>query len=327
MADLAKMRNEIKKIVQRDDVKYVIGYEKGTYGWRVSPSFARTPEEVDKFIFSPLCVNNLAVYLVLEEKLPLPKGVEEEKKKIGIVVKGCDSRSVVQLVQEKAISRDDVVILGVPCSGVVDPRKMKEMFGKEIGTVAIEDKGEKYVIVIDGKKREVLKEELVSENCKTCQYQNPVISDILIGDEIKEKKEQNYSKVKELEEKSTQERWDYWKEKFEKCIRCYACRNCCPVCNCKECMAEKTTPVWIRRSVNLSENAGFHIMRSLHTAGRCIGCGSCERVCPMNIPLSKLYKKVEKDVIELFDYRAGLDEEEKPLLSVYSVDDSNEYIL
>ena len=327
MADLAKMRNEIKKIVQRDDVKYVIGYEKGTYGWKISPSFAKTPEDVDRFIFSPLCVNNLTVYTVLEEKLPLPKGEKEEKKKTGIVVKGCDSRAVVQLIQKKAISRNDVIIIGVPCSGVVDPKKMKEMFGKEFGNIAIGENGEKYLIEIDGKKKEVLKDELISENCKTCQYQNPVACDILIGDEIEERKEENYSEVKELEEKSIEERWDYWKDKFEQCIRCYACRNCCPICNCKECMAEKLTPVWIRRSVNLSENAGFHIMRAFHTAGRCVGCGSCERVCPMSIPLSKLYKKVEKDVIELFDYRAGLDEEEKPLLVAYSVDDSNEYIL
>ena len=327
MVDLDKMKNEIKGIVKRDDVKYVIGYQKGTYGWRISPSFAKVPEDVDKFIFSPLCSNNLAVYTILEEKLPLPKGVKEEKKKIGIVVKGCDSRAVVQLIQEKAISRDDVIIIGVPCSGVIDPKKMKELLGKESGSVTVKENGEKYLIEIDGKKTEVLKEELISENCKTCEYQNPVIYDILIGDKIKEKKQEKYSKVKELEEKSVEERWNYWKEKFDRCIRCYACRNCCPICNCKECMAENLTPVWIRRSVNLSENVAFHIMRAFHTAGRCIGCGSCERACPMNIPLTELYKKVEEDVIELFDYRAGLNEEEKPLLSIYRVDDSNENIL
>jgi len=327
MVDLENMKKQIKEIVKREDVKYVVGYQEGTYGGRVSPSFARTPEEVDKFIFSPLCCNNLVAYLVLEEKLPLPRGTKEDKKKTGIIVKGCDSRAVVQLIQEKAISRDDVIIIGIPCSGVIDPKKMKEMLGKESGRVEVEENGDNYVIGIDGKKREVPKEQLMAGNCQTCQYQNPVIYDILVGDEIQEKKEEKYRSAKELEEKSLPERWDYWQEKFTRCIRCYACRNSCPLCNCQECMAEKLTPVWIRRSVNCSENTAFHIMRAFHTAGRCVGCGSCERVCPMNIPLTELYKKVEKDVIDLFDYRPGLDPEKKPLLSTYKVDDLNENIL
>jgi len=47
----------------------------------------------------------------------------------------------------------------------------------------------------------------------------------------------------------------------------------------------------------------------------------------VNIPLTELYKKVEKDVTRLFNYRTGLDEEGKPLLSMYDVSDSNENIL
>ncbi len=327
MVYLDKMKSEIKEILKREDVKYVVGYKQGTYGWRISPSFAKTPEDVDKFTFSPLCINNLVTYVVMENRLPLPEVKEDKEKKIGVVVKGCDSRAVVLLLQEKAITRDDVIVIGVPCHGVIDPKKMQARFGNVLDHVTMEENDNKYVVGINGKKTEILKNELVAEICTTCQYHNPVIYDVLVGGPIEEKQEETYSAVRELEEKSLEERWDYWKKKFDRCVRCYACRNSCPVCNCTECMSELLNPVWIRRSVNVSENTAFHIMRAFHMAGRCISCGMCEKACPVDIPLLELYKKVEKDVLELFDYTAGIDKDTKPLLSMYKVDDSDEGIL
>jgi len=55
--------------------------------------------------------------------------------------------------------------------------------------------------------------------------------------------------------------------------------------------------------------------------GRCIDCGECERVCPMGIPLRQLYKKVEKEVKQLFDYEAGMRVEDLPPLVTFRVDD------
>jgi len=44
----------------------------------------------------------------------------------------------------------------------------------------------------------------------------------------------------------------------------------------------------------------------------------------MNIPLRSLNKKVEKDLLELFDYTAGIDIEQKPPLTTYKVGDLDE---
>jgi Na+-translocating ferredoxin:NAD+ oxidoreductase RnfC subunit len=68
-------------------------------------------------------------------------------------------------------------------------------------------------------------------------------------------------------------------------------------------------------------------MRAFHLAGRCIGCGECERVCPMGLPLMKLNKKIEKEIKELFDYKPGIDTEQKPLLAMFKPDDPEEFIL
>lgn len=322
MVDVNTLRENVKKIVQREDVKYVIGYEKGSYGFSVSPAFAFTPEDVDAFIFSPLCAHNLVVYLTLEEKVPLKKGEKEDTRKIGILVKGCDSRALQQIILEKGLNREDVVIIGIPCKGMIDTKKLTKKFPDLIGEIAEDE--ENFIITVKGDASTSGKEELLCDVCSTCIYPNPVIYDVLLGEKVDSKKEE-YQRVKELEEKSLKEKWEYWENEFKKCIRCYACRNACPLCYCKECMVDNLSPQWVRRSVNVSENAAWNIMRAYHLAGRCTSCGACERACPVDIPLMELNKKLEKDIKELFDYESGTDE--KPLLAVFNPEDPEEFIL
>jgi hypothetical protein len=38
----------------------------------------------------------------------------------------------------------------------------------------------------------------------------------------------------------------------------------------------------------------------------------CEEACPMDIPLRLLYRMVNQIVMDVFDYRAGIDAEESP---------------
>ena len=92
-------------------------------------------------------------------------------------------------------------------------------------------------------------------------------------------------------------------------------------------MVEQLSPQWVRRSVNTSENSAWNILRAFHLAGRCIGCGECQRVCPMDIPLMEINKKLEKDVKELFDYEAGIDSEAEPLLAAFKPDDPEDFVI
>ena len=61
----------------------------------------------------------------------------------------------------------------------------------------------------------------------------------------------------------------------------------------------------------------FHATRAMHLAGRCIGCGECERVCPVDIPVAELARELGKVIKERYDFEAGDPDEEAPLLGQY----------
>src|SRR4030043_4210 len=109
MVEKTQLQVEINKIFDTSNVHYVLGYSTDLCGFQGVPFFAKKKQDIKHLIFSPFCVINLAMYL---------KNYEGGRK-IGIVVKGCDSRSVIQLITEKRISRENLVIIGISCGGVI----------------------------------------------------------------------------------------------------------------------------------------------------------------------------------------------------------------
>jgi len=323
--DNQKLVNEAKKVLSREDVTCLIGYGKDSTGFRVSPLFIRTEDEINKLFFSPLCSLSLINYLTLEKGVLLERNKETGGEKIAIVARGCDSRALIQLIGERGIQREQVVILGVPCRGTIDLKKIEAKFPDALNCAVVTEVEGIYHIRFDNESHEVPKEELLADHCKQCAFPNPLVYDVLLEDPV-EPKGARYSDIDEIEKMAIEERQEYWKGKFARCLRCYACRNACPLCYCDDCILERVSPPWVNRSVNLSENLMFHLARAYHLAGRCAGCGECERVCPVNLPLMLLNRKLEKDIKDIFEYTAGTNLDEKPLLSSFNPKDPNHFI-
>jgi ferredoxin len=80
-------------------------------------------------------------------------------------------------------------------------------------------------------------------------------------------------------------------------------------------------PQWLSRMVETDENQMFQLGRAMHLAGRCVGCGACDRACPVNLPLRALNAKMAREIREAYEHVSGLDAEKRPPLSVFRVED------
>lgn len=152
--------------------------------------------------------------------------------------------------------------------------------------------------------------------------------DVTVGriEEDVEKEERIRARIQELDQMSPSERWAWWEREFAKCIRCYACRQACPFCYCERCIVDENQPQWIGRSPSTKNNRSWNVIRALHLVGRCIGCGECERVCPMDIPLSLINTRLSSRVEEAFEYVAGRDVEASPALNAFQAGDPDAFI-
>jgi formate dehydrogenase subunit beta len=318
MSDLEqRIRDEAKRALTERGAACVIGFRQGRKPWRVTPHFATTPEQCDRFVWNAACAANLATYVIAAPK------------PVAVMLKGCDARALVGLLQEHQVQRDEVQIIGIPCAGMVDVDRLQPANSATWESVTgLDANSPDVVVTAHGSEYRRSRADALLARCVSCAHPTPTLHDVLLGEPINPARsdEQAYARVAEIEGMDPLARRQYWLQQFERCIRCNACRNVCPLCYCRECVADIRQPRFVARQPNPEDNLLFQCVRAWHAAGRCVDCGECERACPMDIPLRELGRKLEKELRDLFGYEAGMDREARPFLAQFADSDEEKSV-
>lgn len=289
------IRAEAARLLTDGSVTAVIGYQAGRRKGTAMPAIVTAADQAERLIFSPACVNNLALYLTKAKKDIRKTG------KVAIVAKGCDMRALAGLMGESQLKREDVHIIAVACAGV---KGSGAATGEPLTTANI------------------------AKKCRECTVHTPQGADAVAGSlpSLPELSPLEAEELARLEAMTPRERWSFWKEHFSRCVRCLACRSICPFCYCEQCMCDRNRPQAVETSPRPAGNMAWHIVRAMHLAGRCASCAECERACPMDIPLNLLNRKMAQELKELYGHEAGLEPQEKGPLAEFKEDDDQSFI-
>jgi formate dehydrogenase subunit beta len=283
------------------------------------------------------------------------------KNPVGVVLRSCEIRALIELVKLKQASLDNLLIIGVDCLGTYSVSDYQDLCKQ--GNSPSDELLRKF--------KEGREDTKLRKACQVCEYPIPSNADLVIGlvgvdfeknillksctekgEKILEKfsfpefnqlkREESVSKYlsKKIEKrdilfseiKGEVNGWENLLSVFSTCINCHNCMRVCPLCYCRECFFESPTfefdsekyLLWAKRKGSIKmprDTTLFHLGRMSHMATSCVGCGLCEQACPSNIPLLKIFKTVSYDVQQIFKYVPGRDLEEPLPLTTFKEDE------
>ena len=109
-------------LLENGTVTSVLGWKKGEFDYDITPAVFESADELKKgFVWNDFCGANFSKYLV-------SKTIKAEGK-ILVFLKPCDTYSFNQLLTEHRFDREKVYAVGIPCEGMVDIAKVKEITG------------------------------------------------------------------------------------------------------------------------------------------------------------------------------------------------------
>ncbi|MFC1932726.1 Coenzyme F420 hydrogenase/dehydrogenase, beta subunit C-terminal domain [Chloroflexota bacterium] len=200
--------------------------------------------------------------------------VAPSQKKIGVVLRPCELRAVVELVKLNQVSLEGLVLIGIDCFGTCSLNNYAKLVeeGQSPTQRALD-------LVKEGKD-----DPLLREACQVCEYPFPLNADLtieLIGSdldkniflkaatekgerilEVLELKEsdgsaERQSAITKLISERVRKRDELFKRTveevhgldnllsdFARCINCHNCRDVCPLCYCKECLFDSPAFEW-----------------------------------------------------------------------------------
>jgi formate dehydrogenase subunit beta len=224
------------------------------------PVLISDPKKLNADIIAPVLPTATATLVSKMTKL------QPASKPIGVVMRSCQIRALIELVKLNQANLSNIVIIGVDCPGTFPINTYTIFPEKKTPTQFLldalsthSDEAEKYL----------------RSACKICKDPIPTHADIVLGlygadinkeiiveavsdigkhllndvtlEEGKEEKKREKA-VKEVREEKTKKRKTFLKtneglkgidkisEFFDTCVNCHNCQQACPICYCKECL-------------------------------------------------------------------------------------------
>jgi formate dehydrogenase subunit beta len=351
---LSAVRGFLKQLLEADVVDALL-VSMETPAGTVTPALVAEPDLLD-------AADPLAPVMGLNAARVVGNvSIREPRGRIGVVLRPCEQRALVELVKLQQASLDDLVTIGVDCLGTYDVSVYTAMRGN--GGVDMAP-----LIEAAQSGELAMEEELVLRDaCQMCEkpYAEGVDialelfgADLSVGvpislsDEMGEKlglaPSEGNGKRAEVVEKVVAARTEVRDARFEKirqqldqegiegvmaaCVRCHNCMTVCPICYCKTCLFK--SPVfehepaqymgWAHRKGAYrlpADTMLFHLTRLNHMVLSCIGCGMCTSCCPADLPVGQVFRAIGQQVQDVFDYVPGRSVEEPLPLVTFREDE------
>jgi len=314
----------LTKVLQSGLVDALLVPLRNPAGDAVTPALVKNPAllaEADP-LAPVLPVNGARLASLLTQHSPRPR--------LGVVMRSCEIRALVELVKLQQASLEGMTLVGVDCTGTYEvPDYAKIAKGTDAATLALRPA------------------------CEMCEYPAPAVAnaDIVIqqigvdnSTALHVEAKGGWPELLGLTETPPNGRADALgklvtqrsakrdavfaemqaqvnsPEKlaamFSTCIRCHNCMTNCPICYCKTCFFKTNIfdhepmqfMAWAERKGATrmpADTVLFHLTRMNHMSTSCIGCGLCTSACPVDINVGAAFRTVAAKTQAVFNYVAG----------------------
>ncbi len=324
----------------------------------VTPALVSEPALLDYAdILAPVMgINSAAQVAKLSQREPRPK--------VGVVLRSCELRALVELVKLQQASMADLITISLDCAGTYAVAEFQEKSrgnNREIWRTFYQP----HVLTSP---QPMVEQRAACQICEQPVYDGADIVLELIGSDLSsginltvkdelagqlglqpaETGRNRAALLEKLVQNRITERDRVFEEIrlrtggdedltriFAACIRCHNCMNVCPVCYCKTCVFKSEIfdhepmqyVAWVKQKGAFRMPADtmlFHLTRLNHMVLSCVGCGMCTEACPSELPVGQVFRSVGQNVQAKFDYLPGRSLDEPLPLITFKADEWNE---